>query len=100
MKEPEDLTIKWLEKAAQEFDKTLEFISKDNEEAARLLAVAVISAIDALPLNPLAGRPGRVSGTRELVIGRYPYIIPFRVVGKEIQILRVFHTKRKPPRKW
>jgi toxin ParE1/3/4 len=43
------------------------------------------------------GRPGRVMGTRELVIGNLPYIIPYRVRDGEIEILRVLHTARRWP---
>lgn len=100
METPRNLTIKWLEKAILEFDAALEFLAEKNPVAAKDLAKAVTNAVDLLPLNTLSGRPGRVKGTRELVIVRYQYIVPFRVVGEEIQILRVFHTKRKPPRKW
>lgn len=60
----------------------------------------VKAKVDALGDFPALGRPGRVLGTRELVIDRYPLIIPYRVVGDELQVLRVFHTSRKPPKAW
>jgi toxin ParE1/3/4 len=47
--------------------------------------------------QPHMGRPGRVPGTRELVVSDLPYVIPYRVRGHTIQILRVFHTARKWP---
>jgi len=28
--------------------------------------------------HPAMGRPGRIAGTRELVIVRYPYIVAYR----------------------
>jgi plasmid stabilization system protein ParE len=34
--------------------------------------------------NPKLGAPGRVPGTRELVIPKTPYIIPYRVRGSKI----------------
>jgi plasmid stabilization system protein ParE len=37
------------------------------------------------------GRPGRVDGTRKLVIQRTPYIAAYRVAGNTIRILRVLH---------
>ena len=43
------------------------------------------------------GRPGRVPGTRELVIPGTPYIVPYRVQGEAIQILRVYHSARRWP---
>ena len=47
--------------------------------------------------HPGMGRPGRISGTRELVVTRFPYILPYRVRGNAIEVLRIFHTARKWP---
>ena len=46
-----------------------------------------------LPDNPHMGRPGRVPGTREFVIPRTPYIVPYRLQGESIQILRVLSRR-------
>ena len=43
------------------------------------------------------GRPGRVPGTRELVIAQTPYVVPYLVQGAAIQILRVYHGARRWP---
>jgi toxin ParE1/3/4 len=43
------------------------------------------------------GRPGRVPGTREFVIPRTPHIVPYRLQGESIQILRVYHGARRWP---
>jgi toxin ParE1/3/4 len=45
------------------------------------------------------GRPGRIEGTREMVIPGLPYIIPYRVMDDEIQIASVIHTSHKWPEK-
>lgn len=100
MVKPEKLNIKWLEKALLEFDDALDFLAEKNQSSAENLAKIVTDAVNALEDQPHLGRPGRVKGTRELVINGYPYLIPFRVINNEVQILRVFHTKRKPPLKW
>jgi toxin ParE1/3/4 len=47
--------------------------------------------------NPHMGRPGRVPGTRELVVTRTPYIVPYRVRGDTLEILRVYHGARRWP---
>jgi plasmid stabilization system protein ParE len=41
--------------------------------------------------------PGRVPGTRELVIPRTPFIVPYRLVGNAIHVLRIFHAARQWP---
>lgn len=40
---------------------------------------------------PETGRPGRIEGTRELVITRTPYIAANRITGETVRILRVLH---------
>jgi len=47
--------------------------------------------------NPKLGSPGRVPGTRELVIPKTPYVIPCRVRGSTIEIARVYHSSRRWP---
>jgi toxin ParE1/3/4 len=50
-----------------------------------------------LPENPQIGRPGRVPGTRELIIPKTPFIVPYRLQGNAIQILRIYHGARRWP---
>lgn len=46
---------------------------------------------------PNMGRAGTVSGTRELVIKKTPYIAVYRVDENEIHILRVLHGSQQWP---
>ena len=74
------------------------YIEQDDPAAAQRVALHIIRNVETLlPKNPEMGRPGRVPGTRELVIPRTPYIVPYRVVGNAIQILRVYHGARRWP---
>jgi plasmid stabilization system protein ParE len=43
------------------------------------------------------GRPGRRSGTRELVIASTPYIAIYRIKADSIQIVRLMHGAQKWP---
>ncbi len=54
-------------------------------------------AIERLRLLPAIGRPGRVPGTRELVVPRTPFIVPYRLIGNHIDILAVMHAARAWP---
>jgi len=74
------------------------YIEQDDPAAAQRVALHVIRNVETLLANsPEMGRPGRVPGTRELVIPRTPYIVPYRVVGNTMQVLRVFHGARRWP---
>jgi toxin ParE1/3/4 len=50
-----------------------------------------------LTKHPHIGRAGRVPETRELVVAKTPYIVPYRVRGDEVEILAVFHGARRWP---
>jgi addiction module RelE/StbE family toxin len=73
------------------------YIAADNPHAARLVQARLKERVAALKENPHIGRPGRVPGTRELVIAKTPYLAPYQVVGDTIQILRVYHGARQWP---
>ncbi|NJN63114.1 MAG: type II toxin-antitoxin system RelE/ParE family toxin [Coleofasciculaceae cyanobacterium RL_1_1] len=54
-------------------------------------------SLNGLARFPNLGRSGRVFGTRELVIpkvGKLTYVAVYRVVGDEVQILRVLVGRR------
>jgi Plasmid stabilization system protein len=94
------MRIRWLKTASKNLDKAMEYIAQDDPEAASRIYAHIRSRVDDLLLQPAQGRPGRVFGTRELVVEKYPFLVPYRIKGDEIQILRVFHTSQKPPHKW
>lgn len=73
-----------------------EYICENNQEAAKEVVAHIIDRIETIIVpNPSAGRAGRVLRTRELVISRYPYIVPYQVREDVIYILRVLHMSRK-----
>jgi toxin ParE1/3/4 len=60
--------------------------------------VARISlAMDGLVDHAELGRPGRVPGTRELVVTGTPFIIPYRIKDSSVEILRIYHASRRWP---
>ncbi|MES2046124.1 MAG: type II toxin-antitoxin system RelE/ParE family toxin [Pseudomonadota bacterium] len=73
------------------------FIEADDPRAAILVDERIEAATRRLIDFPDSGRVGRVEGTRELVVGRTPYILPYVVVGNEVRILRVIHGARVWP---
>jgi plasmid stabilization system protein ParE len=43
-------------------------------------------------------RPTRRSGVRRYFIERIRYYVYFRAIGDKIQVLRIWHASRRPPR--
>jgi toxin ParE1/3/4 len=92
------MTPIWSPEAVADLLALRAYIEQDDPAAARRIAFHVIHNIETLlPNSPQLGRPGRVPGTRELVIPRTPYIVPYRLVGNTIQVLRIFHSARQWP---
>ncbi len=88
---------RWLRTALANLDAEAEYIAEDNPAAAGRVVQKILRAVDLLKKNPAMGRAGRVAGTRELVVAGTPYIVPYRVRGEALEILRVFHAARKWP---
>lgn len=94
------MRVRWLQKAIRNLDAEAEYIALENSKAAAEMFVYIKTKVDALRDFLSSGQPGRVPGTRELVIDQYPFVVPYRVVGDELHVLRVFHTRRKLPKTW
>jgi toxin ParE1/3/4 len=94
------MRVRWLRTALRNLDEEAEYIAADDPAAARLVVGRVLEAVDLLADQPALGRPGRVPGTRELVVPKTRYLVPYRVRRDTIEILRVFHTSRRLPQRW
>ena len=91
------MRIRWLRVAERNLDEIASFIAEDDPAAAGKTVTRIVEAIDLLPLHPAIGRAGRVVGARELVVADTPFIVPYRVRGNAVEILRVMHGARKWP---
>jgi toxin ParE1/3/4 len=57
----------------------------------------IFSAVELLERFPQAGRPGRIAGTRELVITPTPFLAAYRIRRGKVEILSLLHGARKWP---
>ncbi|BBO86795.1 hypothetical protein DSCO28_73610 (plasmid) [Desulfosarcina ovata subsp. sediminis] len=91
------MQVKWTRKALDNLDSAVEYIAADKPTAAEGVARKILNAAEMLADQPGMGRPGRVTGTRELIISGPPYILPYIEKEGVIYILRVLHTSMKWP---
>jgi toxin ParE1/3/4 len=91
------MNILWSPEAIEDLDSLHAYISEDDSAAARRVVLRVIAAVERLSGHPHLGRPGRVPGTRELVVPDTPYIVPYRVRRNMLEVLRVYHSARRWP---
>jgi len=93
------MKVVWSRRAVQHLVSLRKFIAKDSEQNAAVVARRILESIDLLQLHPEMGTPGRVLGTRELVIPDTPFIVPYRVRRDRLELIAVFHGHQKWPSK-
>lgn len=91
------MRLEWSPDAVADRDLIFDYIEADNPHAAALVDDRIAAAATRLIAFPESGRAGRVDGTRELLVSRTPYILPYRVIGDTVRILRVIHGARLWP---
>ena len=91
------MTVVWSPRAIGHLADLRAYIARENPNAAARTAKILLAAVDRLAVLPNLGRPGRVSGTRELVIPGTRYVIPYRVRGERLEIIAMFHGRQRWP---
>jgi toxin ParE1/3/4 len=87
----------WTPQAVQNRIEIYERIEADSPRAALNLDEMFSERANSLIVHPALGKPGRVLGTRELVV-HSNYILVYDQVGDAVRILQVLHVaKRWPP---
>ena len=93
------MIIDWLPEANRNRIAQLDYIAADSPLAAADQDDEIERQVNLLHEHPKMGRPGRVKGTRELVISSTPFVLVYRLKGAHrIEVLRLLHgSQRWPP---
>jgi addiction module RelE/StbE family toxin len=90
--------IVWSPRAVEHLAQLRSYIARDNPTAATRIANTLLAAVERLAELPNRGRPGRVAGTRELIVPGTPYVIPYRLREDRLEVIAVFHGRQKWPK--
>ena len=93
----ESFDLEWLPHARNDLRRQLSYVEQRNASASLRLNQAVVQALLRLRSYPESGRPGRIPGTRELVVRRTRYVIIYRLQGRTLLILRLLHGAQRWP---
>lgn len=91
------MTVVWSPRAVRHLAALRAYIARDNPDAAADVALTLLAAVERLAELPSLGRPGRLAGTRELVVPGTPYLIPYRVRSERLEIIAIFHQRQQWP---
>lgn len=90
----------WSPRAIRHLVALRRHIEKESEQNAALVAKQILRAVDLLAAQPELGRPGRVPGTRELVVPDTGFIVPYRVSSERLELIAVFRGRQRWPEKF
>jgi addiction module RelE/StbE family toxin len=91
------LQIRWTRRASCDLDAVGDYIGRADETVAARVVLRILAAVEQLVDHPHRGRPGRIPNTRELVIPNTPHIVPYRVKGDAMEVLRVMRGAMRWP---
>lgn len=94
------MKLKVLPRAVRDLTEIRAYISRDSEDAANAVSLRIKKSLDLITQRPGIGRPSQQARIREHSVPGLPYVVPYRVRGETVEILRIFHTSRERPSKW
>jgi toxin ParE1/3/4 len=89
------MKVRWARTAVRDLGALDSYIGEQQPAAADALVDAIQAGAGMLEQYPNLGRPGRVAGTRELIVA--PFVIVYRVRKTVVEIAAVIHGARKWP---
>jgi toxin ParE1/3/4 len=91
------MEIPWSPEAAEDLERVLRHIQRDNVTAARKVADTIYTGVTNLENLPNRGRTGRIYGTRELLFPSLPYIAVYHVKRDAVENARIYHGDQDWP---
>jgi toxin ParE1/3/4 len=91
------MQLTWTLRARHARAAAIDYLAQDSPLAALTQLDEIERQIERLRAYPALGRPGRVDGTRELVINRTPFIAVYRIESGMVRILHFLHGAQRWP---
>jgi toxin ParE1/3/4 len=92
-----EVNIFWSPTALSDLESIRDYIADESPSSSRTTASKITKSVSRLADFPLSGRPGRVTGTRELVVPETPYVAAYMIKNEEVWIAAVLHGKQLWP---
>lgn len=85
------MRIRWTVPAADDLENIKGYLQQHYPQIAESTVRTIYQQIRSLENFPQRGRPGHVSGTRELPVTGLPYVVVYAVRTGAVEILHIFH---------
>ncbi|WP_404862817.1 type II toxin-antitoxin system RelE/ParE family toxin [Georhizobium sp. MAB10] len=94
------MKIEFTQAAIRDLQSLRQHIRGDDPMAARRVGERILQAVDIISKNLGIGRLIDRDDVREWSIPGLPYVIPYHASKDKLEILRVFHVRRRRPDHW
>jgi toxin ParE1/3/4 len=91
------MQLRWTEEAANDLERIADYLVQHTPGRAPGLVQRIYDAAGSLLTLPYRGRPGKVEGTRELVLSALPYVLVYVVRQDVIVVVRILHGAQQWP---
>ena len=91
------MRVAWVPRAQADLRAISEHIAADDLGAALRVADRIYNLAKRLADHPRLGRPGRLAGSRELVVSGSPYLVIYRIRAADVEIIRIIHGAQNWP---
>ncbi|MEA2928225.1 MAG: toxin ParE1/3/4 [Hyphomicrobiales bacterium] len=90
------MRIRYTPRAFADREAIFEYLNRQSPQAARNVKAFIADKIASLSSSPRRARFVKELGVHALWLGRYPYIIYYRVSGDVVSIIHIRHGARRP----
>jgi len=91
------MRLRWTEEAANDLERIADYLVQNTPGRAQGLIERIYDAAGSLLTLPDRGRPGKVKGTRELVLSALPYVVVYVVREDAVVVVRILHGAQQWP---
>jgi len=91
------MELRWTEESAADLERITDYLFEHAPNRAAELVREIYDAPADLLTFPRRGRPGKKTGTRELVLSPLPYIVVYQITGDVIHLIRILHGAQRWP---
>ncbi|HEV2647379.1 MAG TPA: type II toxin-antitoxin system RelE/ParE family toxin [Acidobacteriaceae bacterium] len=91
------IELRWTNAAVTDLERIADYLFEQTPEHASRIVRAIYDAPLKLREFPGLGRPGKVDGTRELILTSLPYLLVYVQAGDIIHLVRILHGAQKWP---
>jgi toxin ParE1/3/4 len=89
------MRVTYSPRAAADLREIAAYLKPRSPQGAARVRAAIRRTVGLLPGTPAIGTPQNIEGVRKLAVGKYPYLIFYRIASvEEVRIITILHAAR------